>query len=74
MHEQKIIHRDLKLANIFLKNDVIKIGNLSFARKCESENINGSKAGTPIIMAPEMLENKPYGIKVDVWSLGVVFY
>ncbi len=74
LHEKKIIHRDLKLANIFIKDNVIKLGDLGFARKCENDNIIGTKAGTPIIMAPEIIERKPYGLKVDIWSLGVVFY
>lgn len=68
------MHRDLKASNIFLKDGICKIGDLGFAKKCEEDNINGSKAGTPIIMAPEILEDKKYGIKVDIWSLGVVFY
>lgn len=30
--------------------------------------------GTPLYIAPEILEEKPYGPKIDVWSLGIILY
>ena len=63
-----------KASKLKLLNRADKRPKLGFARKCESENIDGSLAGTPIIMAPEIIEGEKYGWKVDIWSLGVVFY
>jgi len=75
MQKYKIIHRDLKLANIFLHNNSIVIGDFGFAKIGESQTV--TKLGTPYYMAPEILNvsNKSsYTNKVDIWSLGICFY
>ena len=74
LHKLKIIHRDLKTSNILLKNGTIKIGGLLIPRKLESEDIAGTLPGNPFNIAPEVINAEPYGNKVDIWSLGVVFY
>lgn len=50
----------------------IKIGDLGFAR--EARGMLDSYCGTPINMAPEVLEKRVYSTKADVWSLGIVVY
>ena len=74
LHISNCIHRDLKCANIFLKkNGRIKIGDLGiskFLKKDFAETI----IGTPLYIAPEMLNNLPYDYKVDIWSLGCIIY
>ena len=47
------MHRDFKLDNIFLHDNVVKIGDFGFAKKVES--IASTYLGTPITMAPEIL-------------------
>ncbi|XP_039893683.1 serine/threonine-protein kinase Nek3 isoform X1 [Simochromis diagramma] len=76
IHDQRVLHRDLKSKNIFLTdNGTVKLGD--FGSACI---LNSSKAyahayvGTPYYVAPEIWDNKPYNNKSDVWSLGCVLY
>lgn len=52
----------------------IKIADLGFARELDYEDLTQTHCGTPIVMAPEVLNNKRYNHKADVWSLGIIFY
>lgn len=52
LNELKIMHRDVKLANIFLHNDVVIIGDFGFAKQGD---VAITCLGTPITMAPELL-------------------
>lgn len=73
LHENKIMHRDVKLANIFLNDDVVVIGDFGFAKLGD---IAFTNLGTPVTMAPELLlkSNVRYNSKADLWSIGVCFY
>ena len=80
LHEKKIVHRDLKLDNIFInKNYQLKIGDFGFAKSTIDENLLQSFKGTPVNMAPEILKTKKnlinhYDQKCDIWSLGTILY
>lgn len=77
LHGHRVIHRDLKLGNLFLSEKMeIKLGDFGLATKLEYE---GEKkrtiCGTPNYIAPEILEGKTgHSYEVDVWSLGVIIY
>lgn len=77
-HTNAIIHRDLKLGNLFLDtNWDIKMGDFGLAAKLEDHNERKrTVCGTPNYIAPEILENSKSGhsYQVDVWSLGVILY
>eukprot|EP01062_Namystynia_karyoxenos_P056773 TRINITY_DN476_c0_g1_i1.p1 TRINITY_DN476_c0_g1~~TRINITY_DN476_c0_g1_i1.p1 ORF type:complete len:486 (+),score=187.97 TRINITY_DN476_c0_g1_i1:88-1458(+) len=78
IHSKKMLHRDLKSANIFLTSDgMAKLGDFGFSHDYE-ETVSNAVAktfcGTPYYLAPELWKNKKYGKKADVWSLGVVLY
>jgi serine/threonine-protein kinase ULK/ATG1 len=75
LHKYKIMHRDFKLANIFLNEDSIVIGDFGFAKS--GSDMATTKLGTPLTMAPELLNagsNLNYTNKADLWSIGVCFY
>jgi polo-like kinase 1 len=75
LHSNKIIHRDLKLGNLFLNEKLeIKVGDFGLAAKL---SFDGEKrktiCGTPNYIAPEILEGKTgHSFEVDIWSLGVI--
>lgn len=76
VHDRKILHRDLKSQNIFLtKRNIIKLGDFGIARVLKY-TIESAKTycGTPYYLSPEIVDNKPYSFKSDIWSLGVVLY
>mmetsp|Transcript_12510 Transcript_12510/g.23934 ORF Transcript_12510/g.23934 Transcript_12510/m.23934 type:complete len:223 (+) Transcript_12510:1-669(+) len=73
MHQQSIVHRDIKLSNIFLNNMMdVKLGDFGSSKLLDG--FTHSFAGTPVNMAPEVLLRKPYNLSSDIWSLGVVLY
>ncbi|KAM3146133.1 hypothetical protein pb186bvf_001790 [Paramecium bursaria] len=76
IHEQKILHRDIKSQNIFLNSSgFIKIGDFGISRVLEYTYEQAETVvGTPYYMSPEVCENKPYTYKSDVWALGCVLY
>lgn len=47
--------------------------DFGFAEKCDGRNLT-QQCGTPNYVAPEVIEKKPYGVEVDMWSAGVIFY
>ena len=67
MHENHILHRDLKTQNIFLtRNKIIKVGDLGIARVLKGTNdMATTMIGTPYYMSPELFQNKPYNSKVN---------
>jgi NIMA (never in mitosis gene a)-related kinase len=76
VHDRKIIHRDLKGANVFLtKKGIVKIGDFGIA-KVLSHTVQKARTmvGTPYYLSPEIIQSKPYNNKTDVWSLGVMLY
>ena len=76
IHSKNVIHRDLQTKNIFLtKNDQIKIGNFGNAKKIITTIQDVTKLiDSTSILAPELIENKQYTKKIDIWSLGIILY
>ena len=76
LHDRNIVHRDLKLGNIFLTGKMeLKLGDFGLAKKLSfREEKISEMVGTPAYMAPEILENMGYSLEVDIWSLGVIMY
>jgi NIMA (never in mitosis gene a)-related kinase len=75
MHENHVMHRDLKGGNIFLlSSGRLVLGDLGISKDIGSMGMAQTAIGTPYYMSPEIFENKPYSYKSDVWSLGCVLY
>ena len=75
LHDNKIIHRDLKSANIFLdKNGICKIGDMNVSKVIKNSLLNNTQTGTPYYASPEIWKDKPYNFKTDIWSLGCILY
>ena len=81
LHKKKILHRDLKSANVLLKKDnsqsnfSVKIGDLGVAKLLETSTAFAQTfVGTPYYLSPELCADQPYRDKSDVWALGVVLY
>ncbi|KAJ0984556.1 hypothetical protein J5N97_002912 [Dioscorea zingiberensis] len=75
LHSQGVIHRDLKSDNLLL-NDEMRVKVVDFGTSCLETKSRKSKGnmGTYRWMAPEMIKEKPYTRKVDVYSFGIVLW
>ena len=70
----KILHRDLKSANVFLNKDgTVKLGDLNVSKVAKMGLVH-TQTGTPYYASPEVWEDKSYDFKSDIWSLGCVLY
>lgn len=73
LHKLNIMHRDLKSKNILIDADGgTKLADFGVSRELNQQCMARSMVGTPLFMAPEILEGEPYGYRADVWSLGIV--
>ncbi|KAG9511368.1 Serine/threonine-protein kinase PLK1, partial [Fragariocoptes setiger] len=76
LHENMIIHRDLKLGNIFINDTMdVKLGDFGLATRVDNESQRKyTLCGTPNYLAPEILLKCGHSYQVDVWSLGCIVY
>ena len=84
LNEKKVIHRDIKPNNIFLKkidpqsdeeiedNCIIKLGD--FGSSIKREENDHMQIGTLLYLPPEIIQNEDYDEKCDMWSLGITLY
>ncbi|KAF8068666.1 kinase-like domain-containing protein [Lyophyllum atratum] len=78
MHTHQVIHRDLKLGNLFLDANMnVKVGDFGLAALIENPGERKKTiCGTPNYIAPEVLFDTANGhsFEVDTWSIGVILY
>ena len=77
IHKLRVIHRDLKTANILLCGTklVAKLADFGISRLMSSHtNFASTAVGTPYYLAPELIAGQGYDGRADIWSLGVICY
>lgn len=75
LHQNKIVHRDLKAANLLMdENAVVKVADFGVAKVQSPSGVMTAETGTYRWMAPEVIEHKPYDRKADVFSFGIVLW
>lgn len=75
LKSELIIHRDIKLGNIFLHGNTIKIGDFGLCAKlANADEKRKTICGTPNYISPEVLFSGSYSFETDVWSTGICFY
>ena len=74
LHDMKILHRDIKAANIYIASDnVVKLGDMNVSKIIKA-GLAYTQTGTPYYASPEVWRDLPYDYKSDIWSLGCVLY
>ena len=76
LKSRNIIHRDLKPQNILLTADqkIVKVTDFNFARELYDNDLAQTLCGSPLYMAPEIIQKHDYTVKSDLWSVGMILY
>ncbi|KAG1782443.1 kinase-like domain-containing protein [Suillus placidus] len=71
----QILHRDLKPDNVFLdQSNTVKLGDFGLSKALSQANFANTYVGTPYYMSPELMQERAYDSKSDIWSLGCLIY
>lgn len=75
LRKKNILHRDLKPHNLLISEDnTLKISDFGLSTILENDKMTETFCGSPLYMAPEVLMSNIYGVKSDLWSIGIIMY
>ncbi|CRK99158.1 CLUMA_CG012525, isoform A [Clunio marinus] len=76
MHENRVVHRDIKLENILVNVESrrVKLTDFGLSNSFSKTSMLLTNCGSPEYAAPELHSALPYGFEVDIWALGVVLF
>ena len=76
LHSHRIIHRDLKLGNLFLNDKMeLKVGDFGLATKLDYDGERKKTiCGTPNYIAPEVISKSGHSYAVDIWAIGIIIF
>ncbi|XP_038077303.1 serine/threonine-protein kinase ULK3-like [Patiria miniata] len=77
LQSENITHMDLKPQNLLLSNSydpVLKLADFGFASYMTEDVLANTLRGSPLYMAPEIILERKYAAKVDLWSVGVIMF
>uniref|UniRef100_A0A1I8G7X8 Dual serine/threonine and tyrosine protein kinase n=1 Tax=Macrostomum lignano TaxID=282301 RepID=A0A1I8G7X8_9PLAT len=74
LHSSELIHRDLKLANVLVSEDLRQVKLSDFGLVKSTGFVNRTLVGTPIYLAPELVRGESYHTSADVFSLGIALW
>uniref|UniRef100_A0A1I8HTW6 Dual serine/threonine and tyrosine protein kinase n=1 Tax=Macrostomum lignano TaxID=282301 RepID=A0A1I8HTW6_9PLAT len=74
LHSSELIHRDVKLANVLVSEDLRQVKLSDFGLMKSTGFVNRTLVGTPIYLAPELVRGESYHTSADVFSLGIALW
>ena len=73
--EPPIVHRDIKPENVLIdKNGVAKLTDFGWSNYVDSNEVRKTYCGTPVYLAPEIVEDIGHDERVDIWCIGVLLF
>ena len=74
VHSHKVVHRDLKLGNLLIDENLqVKIGDFGLAKAIHKERAT-TLCGTPNYISPEVLAKTGHSFEADIWAVGIIAY
>lgn len=74
IHSKGVLHRDVKSANILLRNGQCKIADFGYVEFPAERQGGGYNVGSPLYMSPEAYRKSQYSEKSDCWAAGIILY
>lgn len=75
LHQNNIVHRDLKAENVlFDSNGKLRLIDFGLSKEVSADTIMTTRCGSPAYVSPEMIKGEPYSMGTDIWSLGIILF